>query len=67
RCTTCNFTSNDTGLLLDIRKTPIIVAVEVLFFLLSTMMGAYQKHRLCLFFLKNGDERAWERIITMLF
>ncbi|MCM3291547.1 hypothetical protein M3661_15560, partial [Paenibacillus sp. MER 180] len=41
RCTTCNFTSNDTGLLLDIRKTPIIVAVEVLFFLLSTMMGAY--------------------------
>ncbi|WP_234536207.1 hypothetical protein, partial [Paenibacillus pseudetheri] len=29
---TCNFTFKEAGLLLDIRKTPIIVAVEIFVF-----------------------------------
>ncbi|MBP1907622.1 hypothetical protein J2Z32_004302, partial [Paenibacillus turicensis] len=41
----------DILLLLDTIKTPIMVEVEFLFFLLSTMMGAYQTLSSNLFFI----------------
>jgi hypothetical protein len=43
--------SYEIRLRLDITKTPIMVEVEFLFFLLSTMMGAYHNHSALLLFL----------------
>ncbi|WP_206669719.1 hypothetical protein, partial [Paenibacillus luteus] len=58
--TTCSFTSNEIGLLFDKAKTPIMVEVEVLFFLLSTMMGAYQYRLVGCFAIFPG---AWSFIL----
>ncbi|WP_218638963.1 hypothetical protein, partial [Paenibacillus sp. FSL H8-0548] len=44
------------ALLFDKAKTPIMVEVEVLFFLLSTTMGAYQMRCELLYF--SGMKRA---------
>lgn len=38
----CGHFCNEIGLLWDTTKTPIMVEVELVCFLLSTMMGAYQ-------------------------